>query len=293
MLRFTKMEGAGNDYIYLNGFAESVPEADLPALAVAVSDRHFGVGADGLICILPPRDADHDFRFRMFNADGSEGEMCGNGIRCFARYCYDRGLTRKTEIRVDTPAGTIVPCLLRLGGEVVAVRVDMGPPYLRRRDLPMNGGDPDDPTPLDLELSVPGYAGRFTCVSMGNPHIISFTDANLDGLDLSRIGPPLEHHPLFPRRTNVHWVQVLGPAELRMRTWERGSGITLACGTGACAVLAAAALTGRSGRQATIHLPGGDLQVEWAANNHLFMTGPANYVCDGEFSRPWCRAAAR
>ena len=287
MVRFTKMEGLGNDYIYLNGLREQVPETELPALAVAVSDRHFGIGSDGLIAILPPRDGAHDFRFRMFNADGSEGEMCGNGIRCFARYCYDRGLTGKTELRVDTTAGTIIPRLvLGEGGRVTGVRVDMGEPRRQRQQMPMGGGDPAGPLPDDVELRVDGFAGRFACVSVGNPHIVAFVD-DVAPLDLSRIGPPLEHHPLFPRRTNVHWVQVLGPRELRMRTWERGSGITLACGTGACAVLVAAARTGRSERQATLHLPGGDLQIEWAADNHVYMTGPAEYVCDGEFTRPW------
>jgi len=279
------MEGLGNDYIYLNNIAERVPEAEFPALAVAVSDRHFGIGADGLIVILPPSTRAHDFRFRMFNADGSEGEMCGNGIRCFARYCYDRGLTQKTELRVDTPAGTIVPRLVLEAGRVSGVRVDMGEPRLRRREMPM-AGEPEGATPLDLELAVEGFSGRFAAVSMGNPHIVTFVD-DVAGVALERVGPQFEHHPLFPRRTNVHFVQVLGPSELQMRTWERGSGVTLACGTGACAVLTAAALTGRSGRSATVHLPGGDLQIEWGADNHIYMTGPAAYVCDGEFARPW------
>ena len=286
MLRFTKMEGLGNDYIYLNNFAEQVPEERLPSLAIAVSDRHFGVGSDGLIAILPPTADGHDFRFRMFNADGSEGEMCGNGIRCFARYCYDRGLTSKTSFKVQTLAGTIIPELrLDQSSRVVGVRVDMGEPRLRRSEIPMVG--PGEEQVVNEPFTVDGRTYQITCVSMGNPHVVIDVD-DVNAVDLERVGPQIERHPAFPQRINAHFVQVISPTELKMRTWERGSGITLACGTGASAVLVASHLTGRAERSALIHLPGGDLTIEWdRATGHIFMTGPATYVCDGVFLKPY------
>lgn len=282
VVRFTKMEGLGNDYIYLNNFAEQVPEERLPALSIAVSDRHFGIGSDGLIVILPPTEAGHDFRFRMFNADGSEGEMCGNGVRCFARYCYDRGLTAKTQIRVQTLAGTIIPEIQLDGeGKVAGVRVDMGAPRLKRSLIPMAG--PEAEQVVDEPFAVDGREYRITTVSMGNPHVMIYVD-DVDAVDLEVIGPKIERHAAFPRRINVHFVQVISDHELKMRTWERGSGITLACGTGASAVLVASHLLGHTGRTALIHLPGGDLTIEWdAATGHVFKTGPATYVCDGQF----------
>lgn len=286
MLRFTKMEGLGNDYIYVDLISQEMAEERLPALAVAVSDRHFGVGADGLIAILPPTDGHHQFRFRMFNADGSEGEMCGNGMRCFARYCYDRGLTRSSRFAVQTLAGTIWPeILLDEEGSVAAVRVDMGVPRLRRSDIPMNGPEAD--WVVGEPLAAAGEVYSITAVSMGNPHIIIFCP-DVDAIPVEQAGPVLERHPAFPRRTNVHFAQVLNDHEIRMRTWERGSGITLACGTGACAVLVAAHLGGLAGRQALVHLPGGDLEIRWdGESGHLFMTGPATYICDGVFRRPF------
>lgn len=286
MVHFTKMEGLGNDYVYVNNFAEQIPEERLPALSVAVSERHFGVGSDGLIVILPPTQEGHDFRFRMFNADGSEGEMCGNGIRCFARYCYDRGLTTKTTFKVQTAAGTIIPQLELDGtGQVTGVRVDMGEPRLNRGQIPMIGA-PEERV-VDEPFEVDGRTYRITCVSMGNPHVMIYVD-DVDAVDLEQIGPKIEHHPAFPRRINVHFVQVLGPEELKMRTWERGSGITLACGTGASAVLVASHLLGKSGRKALVHLPGGDLFIEWdASTNHVIKTGPATFVCDGIFLKQY------
>jgi len=286
MVRFTKMEGLGNDYIYINNLGLEVSEDRLPALSVAVAERHFGVGSDGLIVILPPSTPDHDFRFRMFNADGSEGEMCGNGIRCFARYCYDRGLTTKTRFPVETLAGTIIPeILLGDAQQVVGVRVDMGMPRLKRSLIPMAGDEAE--TVINHPIEIAGTTYKVTAVSMGNPHVMVYVD-DVDAVDLAAVGPQLERHPLFPRRTNVHFVQVLGPAELKMRTWERGSGITLACGTGASAVLVASHLLGHAGRKALIHLPGGDLTIEWdEASGHVFKTGPATYVCDGEFLKPF------
>lgn len=286
MVRFTKMEGIGNDYIYINNLEEQIPEDRLPALSRAVADRHFGVGSDGLIVVLPPRHPEHDFRFRMFNADGSESEMCGNGMRCFARFVYERGLTDKTTLLIETGAGIIVPqIVLDDQGRVSGVRVDMGPPRLKSTELPMAG--PEREPVIDETVAVAGQPFTFTAVSMGNPHIVIF-GGDPDQVDLATIGPRLEVHPLFPRRTNVHFAQVLGPAELKMRTWERGSGITLACGTGACAVLVAAHLKGLAGRKALIHLPGGDLQIEWSEpDGHIYMTGPATEVCTGVFTRAW------
>lgn len=284
MLRFTKMEGLGNDYIYVDLINQQVAEERLSDLAVAVSDRHLGVGADGLIAILPPIDRHHQFRFRMFNADGSEGEMCGNGMRCFARYCYDRGLTRSTRFAVQTLAGTICPeILLDEGGAVAAVRVDMGVPRLKRSQIPMAG--PEAEQVVGEALAADGQIYAITAVSMGNPHIIIFCP-EVEAIPLERVGPVLERHPFFPRRTNVHFAQVVNDREIRMRSWERGAGITLACGTGACAVLVAAHLGGLAGRQALVHLPGGDLEIGWdGESGHLFMTGPATYICDGVFLR--------
>lgn len=283
MVRFTKMEGLGNDYVYVNNFAEQIPEERLPALSIAASERHFGVGSDGLIVILPPTQEGYDFRFRMFNADGSESEMCGNGIRCFARYCYDRGLTTKTTFKVQTGAGTIIPQIQLDGaGQVVGVKVDMGEPRLKRGEIPMAGEGAGERV-IDERFAVDGRTYQVTAVSMGNPHVMIYVD-DVDGVDLEYIGPKIEHHPAFPRRINVHFVQVISESELKMRTWERGSGITLACGTGASAVLVATHLLGKSGRNALIHLPGGDLTIEWdEASGHVFKTGPATFVCDGVF----------
>lgn len=277
-MKFTKMHGLGNDYIFVDALEERIPEEELPALAREISHRHFGVGADGLILILFSAEA--DFRMRVFNADGSEAEMCGNGIRCFAKYVYDRGLTRKTDIRVETLAGMISPHLTVEGGEVTAVRVDMGEPRLKRKDIPM-AGPPEDRV-LEEPLKVGREEFRVTCVSMGNPHCIIFVD-EIWAVDLDRLGPLIERHPVFPERTNVEFVRVHDPGEITMRVWERGSGITLACGTGACASVVAGNLLGRVGREATVHLPGGDLLVEWASDNHVYMTGPAVTVCEGQY----------
>lgn len=291
MVRFIKMEGLGNDYIFIDNFVERIPESEFPALARAISDRHFGVGADGLIVLLPPTEPGYDLRFRMFNADGSEGEMCGNGMRSFARLAYELGRARSTRIRVQTPAGPVVPeLLLDGGGRVRAVRVDMGPPRLRSTEIPLAG--PERGPVLSETVEAGGRTYTFAAVSMGNPHAVIFTEADLADIDLERVGPLLEHHPLFPQRTNVHFVRRLGAGELQMRTWERGSGITLACGTGACAALVAANLTGRAGRVAEVHLPGGTLHVEWAEDGHVYQTGPANEVCRGEFTREWRAADA-
>jgi diaminopimelate epimerase len=275
-MRFTKMHGAGNDYVYVNAFTERLPD-DLPALARVVSDRHFGIGADGLILIGPSERA--DARMRMFNADGSESEMCGNGVRCVAKYVYDHGIARKEELRIETGRGVLTLQVFPEQGRVAQVRVNMGAPILTGRDIPTTlPGDP----PLRVPLDVAGRSLAVTCVSMGNPHCVTFVDTITDELVLG-VGPQIERHPAFPRRVNAEFVQILSPQEMRMRVWERGSGETLACGTGACASLVAAVLNGLTERTVLCHLPGGDLTLEWAASNDVYLTGPATEVFSGEW----------
>lgn len=282
MIRFTKMEGLGNDYLYINNLAEQIPVDRLPELARRMSERHFGVGSDGIILVDHADEPGHDFRFRMYNADGSESEMCGNGMRCFARYCYDRGLTTKTELTVQTGAGTIRPKLiLDEAGAVAAVRVDMGAPRFKAAEIPVGAGDSEAEAMAEVVALPSGECFTGACVSMGNPHFTIWVD-DVDTFDLERIGPLLERHERFPRRINVHIVQKVCEDELKMRTWERGSGITLACGTGAAAVHVTALRQGVVGRTSTIHLPGGPLQLEWdEATHHVFKTGPARFICDG------------
>ena len=281
-LRFTKMHGAGNDYVYIDCFTAPAP-ADPAALARAMSDRHFGVGADGLVLICPSQTA--DVRMRMFNADGSEAEMCGNAIRCVAKYAYEHGLCPRPRMRIETLAGEKAVELVLADGPrgprtlATGARVDMGVPDLRRGAIPMAG--PPDEEAVNVPLEIGGAVRSVTCVSMGNPHCVLFTEEDLDGLALERVGPAIERHAAFPRRTNVHFVRVSARDEVRMRTWERGAGATLACGTGASAVCVAGARTGRTGRSILAHLPGGDLRLEWAADGHVFMTGPAEEVFTG------------
>ncbi len=273
-LRFTKMHGIGNDYVYVDCFAESV--ADAAALARHVSPRHTGIGSDGVILICPSDVA--DCRMEMYIADGSRGEMCGNGIRCVGMYVFDHGLVRKVTLRVATDAGIKVLRLQTHDGRVQAVTVDMGEPILDGPHIPVAA----EGRVIDAPLQVDGRTYQVTCVSMGNPHCVTFV-ARVDGLPLTEIGPPFEHHPFFPKRVNTEFVQVVTRNELRMRVWERGSGETAACGTGACAVLVAAVLNDKAERRATIHLNGGDLEIEWnAADNHVLMTGPAEEVFSGE-----------
>jgi len=275
-MKFTKMHGLGNDYIYVNCFEEQVP--DRAALARRVSDRNFGIGGDGLICICPSHRA--DFRMDMYNADGSRGLMCGNGIRCVGKYVYDNGLTDKTEITVETPGGIKRLALHLSSGRVDTVRVDMGAPMLAPPDIPILAeGD----SFIDRPIQVLGESWNVTCVSMGNPHAVVFVP-DVDALALLRLGPAFECHGLFPDRVNTEFVQALDDGTLKMRVWERGSGETLACGTGACASVVAAHLTGRCGRAVTVQLRGGALQIEWAdGDGHVYMTGPATTVFDGEF----------
>jgi diaminopimelate epimerase len=276
-MRFTKMHGLGNDYVYVETFRQP-PPSDPARLAVAVSDRHFGVGADGLILIMPSERA--DARMRMFNADGSEGEMCGNGVRCVAKYLHDHDLARKDRVTVETGRGILSLDLEIRDGKVDRVRVDMGVPILRAAEIPTRlPGDP----PVDVALSVGDRQLAVTAVSMGNPHAVTFID-DVAGFPLEAVGPAAELHPEFPRRVNFHVAEVVSRGEVRMRTWERGSGITLACGTGACAVCVAGVLCGRTDRKLLAHLPGGDLLLEWPDDGaSVYMTGPATEVFTGEW----------
>jgi diaminopimelate epimerase len=271
------MHGIGNDYVYVSNFDQEAP-ADPSKLAIAISDRHFGVGSDGLILIEPSEVA--DARMRMFNADGSESEMCGNGVRCVAKYLHDHGIAAKGRVTVETGRGVLTLDLDVENGRVARVRVDMGPPILEAAAIPTTlPGDP----PVDVELEIAGHSLRVTAVSMGNPHAVAFVD-DVDAFPVELVGAALERHPDFPRRVNAHFVQVLSSEEVRMRTWERGSGITLACGTGACAVAVAGSLTGRTRQRVLAHLPGGELILDWdGPGAPIFMTGPAIEVFSGEW----------
>ncbi len=274
-MRFTKMQGAGNDYIYVDCFANPMPH-DPPGLARVISDRHFGVGGDGLILICPSDKA--DARMRMYNADGSEAEMCGNGVRCVAAYVYNHGLVRKPTLTVETGRGVLTLELEVGGGVVRQVRVDMGEPILEAARIPTTlPGNPP------VEVPLPNHPFKVTCVSMGNPHCVAFVEQVTDQQVLG-VGPQVERDPAFPRRTNVEFARINRPDDLTMRVWERGSGETLACGTGACAVAVAGVLTGRTQRRVTAHLPGGDLHLYWSENdNHVYMTGPAVEVFSGDW----------
>jgi diaminopimelate epimerase len=276
-LPFTKMQGLGNDYVYVDAFRHRVDDA--PALARRVADRRFGIGSDGLILICPPVTPGADFRMEMYNADGSRAEMCGNGLRCVAKYVHDHGIARKTHLRGDTDAGTKEIDVVLESGVAVAVRIDMGPPRLDRAEIPMLGA----PGPVVGErLRAADHELTVTCVSMGNPHCVVFVD-DPDRFPVVAVGPAIETHPSFPRKTNVEFAHADSPREIRQRTWERGSGETFACGTGACAVAVAARLNGLTGPDVTIHLRGGDLRVEWAGEGRsVFMTGPAVEVFRGE-----------
>ena len=276
-MRFTKMHGAGNDYVYVNGFEEALP-SDLPDLARRISDRRFGVGGDGLILILPSVQA--DARMQMFNADGSEAEMCGNGIRCVAKYVYDYGIASKPELQIETKAGVLSLTVSTAGGLVDKVRVDMGPPILAAERIPTTL--PGDPV-VNAALQVAGRSFAVTSVSMGNPHCVIFVEQASDELVLG-FGPKIEVDPHFPARVNVEFIEVISSSEVRQRTWERGSGETWACGTGASAVCVAGVLTGRTGRRIVNHLRGGDLELHWdEADNHVYMTGPAVEVFSGQW----------
>lgn len=276
-MKFTKMHGAGNDYVYLNCISGDYPEKERPALAVAVSDRNFGVGSDGLICICPSDVA--DFRMDMYNSDGSRSQMCGNGIRCVGKYVYDKGLTDKTQLSIETGAGIKQLWLNVENGSVASVRVCMGSPEFTPEKIPV-----DDPGERFVRRPVEagGEVFEITALSVGNPHAVIFAE-DVNGIDIGRVGPILENHRLFPERINVEFVQVVDRKTLKMRVWERGSGETKACGTGATASLAAASLCGVADDSAKLILLGGELFIEWDRNeNLLYMTGPAVTVFDGE-----------
>ncbi len=271
------MHGAGNDYVYVNVFDERLPE-EPASLARKIADRHFGVGGDGLILIGPSEVA--DARMRMFNADGSEAEMCGNGIRCVAKYVYDHGICKQDKLKIETGAGVLALDVETAGGLVQRVRVNMGQPILEAAKIPTKL--PGSPV-LNVDLNVAGRSFKVTCVSMGNPHCVVFVEKATDELVLG-IGPQIETDLRFPARVNVEFVEVLSPREVRQRTWERGSGETLACGTGASAVCVAGVLSGRTERKILNHLTGGDLELQWnEQDNHVYMTGPAVEVFAGEW----------
>lgn len=274
-MKFTKMQGLGNDYVYVNCMEQMVEDA--AETARRVSDRHFGIGSDGLILICPSDKA--DFEMRMYNADGSRGEMCGNGIRCVGKYVYDYGLTDKTSLSVETLGGIKHLFLEVEGGKVSLVKVDMGPAILEPEKIPVNA---EGSRVVDEPLCVDGKTFRMTCVSMGNPHAVIYVD-DVQGMDLEKTGPSFENHERFPNRINTEFAHVLDRNTVEMRVWERGSGETLACGTGACAVAVASILNGYTEDQVTVRLLGGDLKIEWdRETNKVYMTGPAEVVFDGE-----------
>ncbi|MCK4849860.1 MAG: diaminopimelate epimerase [Phycisphaerae bacterium] len=273
-MQFTKMHGIGNDYVYVNCFEQSVEQPE--KLAVAISDRHFGVGSDGLILICPSQQA--NVRMRMFNPDGSEAQMCGNAIRCVAKYAYEHGLSAENPMKIETGNGILTVELTIENDKVAAARVNMGQPILEASKIPMVI---DDTQAINYQIEIAGLPMAMTCVSIGNPHAVFFVD-DVANLGIEKLGPEIENSTLFPQRTNVHWVQVLSRDEVIMRTWERGAGVTLACGTGASAVCVAGVLTERTDRQILAHLPGGDLQLEWSASdNCVYMSGPAVEVFSG------------
>ena len=275
-MKFTKMQGAGNDYVYVNCFEEKFANSE--QIAIKVSNRNFGIGSDGLILIMPSSVA--DVRMRMFNSDGSESEMCGNGIRCVAKYAYDHGIVTKKEITAETGAGILTLQLFTgTDNKVEKVRVNMGKPRLTRAEIPMLGEAGDKV--VNEPLNILHTTFNITCASMGNPHCVIFVD-DVESFQVEKYGPLIENHDLFPRRTNVEFVQIISRTEVRQRTWERGAGETLACGTGASAVCVAGVLNGLTEKKILNHLSGGDLELEWAEDGNVYMTGPAVEVFSGE-----------
>ena len=279
-MKFTKMHALGNNYIYVNCFEEKLEESSLAELAVQVSKVTTGIGSDGMILICPSTEA--AFKMRVFNSDGSEAKNCGNGLRCVARYVYDRGLASSAKFSIETAGGVVTAQINLFEEQVQSVTIDMGEPRLLKRDLPMSG----DAQSMTVEESYQFGAKHYqlTAVSMGNPHAIIFTE-QIDQVDVEKEGKVIEWSPLFPERVNVEFVQVINPLEVIFRVWERGSGITQACGTGACAAVVAGVLTQRlqKNKPITVHLLGGDLQIRWDDENRVYMTGPADYIADGVF----------
>ncbi|MCA9046072.1 MAG: diaminopimelate epimerase [Planctomycetaceae bacterium] len=275
-MRFTKMHGAGNDYVYVDCFEERL-SGDVAQLARDISDRHRGVGGDGMVLICPSEVA--DARMRMFNADGSESEMCGNGVRCVAKYVYDHGIAVKDELDIETGRGVLRLQVFPENGKVEQVRVNMGEPILEAEQIPTTL--PGSPV-VNVPLQVAGREFHVTCVSMGNPHCVTFVHEITDEL-VHVIGKQIEVHPAFPRRVNAEFIRIISRTEMDMRVWERGSGETQACGTGACASAVAGILNGLLDRKVLCHLPGGDLTLEWPENGPVYMTGPATEVFSGEW----------
>jgi len=274
-MKFTKMHGCGNDYVYVNNFKEEVDHPE--TVAKFVSDRHFGIGSDGLILIKPSKEA--DIKMSMYNADGSEGEMCGNGIRCVAKYAFDYGILNKTAITVETKAGVKVLDLQIEDGKVKTVTVDMGEPITKPSLVPVLS---EDEIIIEKPIEIMGTIYPITCVSMGNPHAITFVE-DTSAIKIQEIGPKFENHALFPRRINTEFIQVIDRKTINMRVWERGSGETLACGTGACASVYACILNEKTEDEVLVHLLGGDLSIRYdKGTNHIFLTGPATTVFDGE-----------
>lgn len=278
-IEFTKMQGCGNDYVYIDGSTQKIPQEEKPDFVRKMSDRHFGIGGDGVIFINPSQEA--DFEMEMYNADGSRGEMCGNGIRCVAKYVYDYGLTDKTQISVETLGGIKYLDLTVENGKVKLVKVDMGKPELEPAKIPVVA---DGDRAVNVPIVVDGQEYHMTCVSMGNPHAVVYVDCDVKELPLEIIGPKFENHERFPNRINTEFVRVLDRNTVEMRVWERGSGETLACGTGACAVAVSSVLNGLTENEMTVKLLGGDLQIKWdREKDTVYMTGPAEVVFDGEW----------
>lgn len=279
-VNFTKLHGLGNDYLYINNLQGDFNSIDLPELSRQMSDRHFGIGSDGIIILQPSNKA--DFRMQMLNADGSEAEMCGNGMRAFAKYIYDRKISEKKDLEIETLAGIIRPKIVEENqGKAKLITVDMGEPILKPGDIPVNW--PGKDKIIDEEYKFPEGAFKITTVSMGNPHCIIFVDQITDDLVLNK-GPGIHANPVFPQKTNLEFIKIISDKEMDMRVWERGSGETLACGTGACASAVAASLTGRTGRSVKINLLGGSLYIVWNQDdNRIYMTGPAEEVFEGSY----------
>ncbi len=286
--KFTKMQGCGNDYIYVNGFTEKIPQEEKTELVRHISDRHFGIGGDGVIFINPSSEA--DFEMEMYNSDGSRAEMCGNGIRCVAKYVYDKGLTDKTDISVISCGQIKYLQLFLKEGRVDTVRVNMGAPELRPERIPVTvaeaGMTLEQERIVNAPIIVQGKEYKMTCVSMGNPHAVIFLE-DVTNLEIEQIGPYFENHERFPKRINTEFVKVLDKKTVQMRVWERGTGETLACGTGCCATVVACILNGLTDEKVTVKLLGGEIEIEWDREaNLVYMTGPAVTVFEGEYDVP-------
>ena len=280
MIDFTKMTGIGNDYIYID-CTDGTKIKDVPEMTKKLSDRHFGIGADGVILIDKPDDEKADFKMKIYNSDGSEAEMCGNGIRCVAKFIHDKNLSDKDKLSIQTLSGIKkVKILEDNKGECNGAIVDMGEPLFQDNNIPYHVYEPFN---KDLDIDVDGEKMRFTVVSMGNPHAVTFVE-NLDNLQIEKCGPIVENNPIFPNRTNVEFVQIIDKNNIKVRVWERGVGETYACGTGACAAMVASGINGYTDENVNVELPGGKLEIEWGKDNHIYMQGPAETVFEGKLN---------